>query len=81
MVYFLQLIDFQYFAYFQFSFYDWSSGVVKKNFFINLLVCNLFVYLHSENKPKDSYKLSSFLTYQITNEAMGIYILYNLTFK
>ena len=46
----------------------------KKNFFINLLVCNLFVYLHSENKPKDSYKLSSFLTYQITNEAMGIYI-------
>ena len=48
MVYFLQLIDFQYFVYFQFSFYDWSSGVVKKIFFINLLVCNLFVYLHSE---------------------------------
>ena len=47
----------------------------KKIFFINLLVCNLFVYLHSENKPKDSYKLSSFLTYQITNEAMGIYII------
>ena len=53
MVCFLQLIDFQYFAYFQFSFYDWSSGVVKKIFFINLLVCNLFVYLHSENNDKN----------------------------
>ena len=48
MVYFLQLIDFQYFVYFQFSFYNWSIEVVKKIFFINLLVCNLFVYLHSE---------------------------------
>ena len=48
MVYFLQLIDFQYFEYFQFPFYNSNREVVKKNFFINLLVCNLFVYLHSE---------------------------------
>ena len=46
----------------------------KKKFFINLLVCNLFVYLHSENKPKNSYKIRCFYVYG-NKWLYGVYIL------
>ncbi len=47
----------------------------KKKFFINLLVCNLFVYLHSENKPKNSYKIRCFLCLWEQVAVWGIYII------
>ena len=47
----------------------------KKIFFINLLVCNLFVYLHSENKPKNSYKIRCFLCLWEQVAVWGIYII------